>query len=76
MIHVLSREKLANTCSQNLASPAKNADSTLPANTHTFFSTTLSDIRPKLPSALLDEICDEGNQMSHRGTKFSNTQGV
>src|SRR3546814_7617183 len=43
------------------------------ANTHAFFSTTLSDIRPSLPSALLDEICGSGTQLSHRGRSEEHT---
>jgi hypothetical protein len=35
-----------------------------------FFSTTLSDIRPKLPSGLLDETSDEGNQIASRDEIF------
>ena len=36
----------------------------------------VSDIRPRLPSALLDEICDKGIQLSHRGARFSNVLRV
>src|SRR6516165_586880 len=35
-------------------------------NTHTFFSTTLSHVRPRLLSALLDEIFDTGSHVAAR----------
>src|SRR3546814_15560465 len=41
-----------------------------------FLSTALSDIRPRLLSALPDEICNRGTQLSQRGAKLSNTLQV
>src|SRR3546814_2771637 len=36
----------------------------------------VSDIRPRLPPASLDDIRDRDTQLSHRGTKVSNTPRV
>jgi hypothetical protein len=36
----------------------------------------LSDIRPELPSTLLEEIRDDGSHLSQRGTQFSNSWHV
>src|SRR3546814_4804327 len=41
-----------------------------------FLSTALSDIRPRLLSALPDEICNRGTQLSQRGAQLSNTLQV
>jgi len=59
MTHGLAWASVRSLIDTRWAAKADSGDQQ--SNTHTFFSTTLSYIRPRLLSALLDEIFDTGS---------------